>query len=104
MNKDTWNSLSFFEQLSNIEGDVERLIRGNEKYENKTWDIDNGYFYLDRIKQMIKLTFFDPKNISKGYRAIELYDEAEELRKYLEGEYSADYIRSYWCPYTKALS
>ena len=104
MNKDTWNSLSFFEQLSNIEGDVERLIRAHEKFENKASEEDYGYFYLDRIKQMIKLTFFDPKNSSKGYRAIELYDEAEELRKYLEGEYTADYIRSYWSPYTKALS
>jgi len=70
MTKDTWNSLSFFEQLSNIEGDVERLIRAHEKYENKASEKDYGYFYLDRIRQMIKMTFFDPKNIPRAYRAI----------------------------------
>ena len=104
MNKDTWNSLSFFEQMSNIDGDVERMIRAHEKFKSNSSKEDNGYYYLEQIKKMIKLTLFDPKNSSKGYRAVELYDEAEELRKYLEGEYSADYIRSYWNAYTKALS
>ncbi|MCR5790195.1 MAG: hypothetical protein K6G83_09950 [Lachnospiraceae bacterium] len=104
MSKDTWNSLSFFEQLSNIDGDVERLNHAHEKYINKASEKDNGYFYLDKIKKMIKMILFDPKNSARGYRAIELYDEAEEPRKYLEGEYSADYIRSYWNSYTKALS
>ncbi len=103
MNKDTWNSLSFFEQLSNIDGDVERLIRAHEKYINRISDKDNGYFYLDQIKKMIRLTFFDPKNRAKAYRSIELNDEAEELLKYLNGEYTADYIRSYWNQYTRAI-
>ena len=104
MNKETWNRMTFFEQLSNIDGDVERLIRAHEKYVNNESEKDNGYFYLDNIKKLIKLTFFDPKNESKGYRAIELFDEVEEIRKYLEGEYTAEYIRRYWNEYTKALS
>ena len=104
MNKATWNSLSFFEQLSNIDGDVERLIRAHEKYTNGITDTDNGYYYLDQIRKMIKLTFFDPKNISKAYRSMELNDEADELLKFLNRECTADYIRNYWNQYTKAVS
>ncbi len=104
MTRETWNSLSFFEQLSNIDGDVERLIRAHEKFENKSSEKDNGFFYLENIRKLIQLTFFDPKNAERGYRAIELYDEAEALEKYLNGEFSADYIRRYWNQYTKALS
>ncbi len=104
MNRDAWNSLSFFEQLSNIDGDVERLIRAHEKYVNNGSGTDNGYFYLNKIKKMISLIFFDLKNADKGYRAIELLDEADQLKDYLNGAYDSDYIRRYWNQYTKALS
>ena len=104
MNAETWNSLTFFEQLSNIDGDVERLIRAHEKYINSESDRDNGIFYLENIKKLIKMTLLDPKNIPYGYRAIELYDEVEELNRYINGECSADYIRSYWNQYTNACS
>ncbi len=104
MDKKLWNSLSLFEQLSNIDGDVERLIRAHEQYLNNETKNDNGYFYLGKIKKMITLTFFDPKNQEKGYFAIELMDEVGELEKYLRGEYDADYIRRYWNQYTKAIS
>ena len=46
MDKNTWNSPTFFEQLSNIDGDVERLIRAHEKYVNNAADKDNGFFIL----------------------------------------------------------
>ena len=32
MTQQAWNKLSFFEQMSNIDGDVQRLIRAHEKY------------------------------------------------------------------------
>ncbi len=104
MNRNTWNSMSFFEQLSNIDGDVDRLIRAHEKYMNNEADKDNGYFYLEIIVKMIRITFFDPKNSEKAYRAIELFDEVEELKRYLNGECNSEYIRSYWNEYTKAIS
>ncbi len=102
MNQEIWNNLSFFEQLSNIDGDVERLIRAHEKFINHEVDKDNGLFYLENINKLIRLTFLDPKNESKSYRAKELYDEVEEIKKYLNGEYTSDYIRSYWNQYTNA--
>ena len=85
MNKENWESLTFFEQLSNIDGDVERLIRAHNRFKDGQTETDQGYFYLDNIKKLIRMTFMDPKNAARGYCAIELMDEAEELRLYLEG-------------------
>ena len=104
MTRKTWEQLSFFEQLSNIDGDVNRLIRAHEKYINGDSEVDNGYFYLDNIKKQVRMILLAPGNENKGYRAIELYDEIDGLRKYLEGEYDEIYIRSYWSQYTKAIS
>ena len=104
MNRENWEKLTFFEQLSNIDGDVERLIRAHNRYLEGKTEVDQAYFYLDNIKKMIHVTFLDPKNIPFGYRAVELMDEADEIRKYLEGEYSEDYIRRYWNQYTRAIS
>ena len=104
MNRENWEKLTFFEQLSNIDGDVERLIRAHNRYLEGETEVDQAYFYLDNIKKMIRVTFMDPKNIPFGYRAVELLDEADEIRKYLEGEYSEDYIRRYWNQYTRAIS
>ena len=103
MNRDNWNGLSFFEQLSNIDGDVARLIRAHEKYLNHESERDNGYFYLDNIRKLLNLTFFDPKNKDKGYRAIELMDELALIEEYLNGRYDADYIKRYWNQYTKGV-
>ena len=103
MTKQLWESLSFFEQLSNIDGDVERLIRAHNRYKEGLSETDQGYFYLENIKKLIRMTFMDPKNASRGYCAIELMDEVEELRAYLEGAYSDQYIRNYWNVYTRAL-
>ena len=103
MNKEKWGQLTFLEQMSNIDGDVNRLIRAHEKYLNGESKVDNGYFYLENIKKLIRMTFMDPKNAARGYCAIELMDEAEELRLYLEGAYSDQYIRNYWNAYTRAV-
>ena len=104
MTQETWNRLSFFEQMSNIDGDVERLIRAHRKYANGDCEVDNGLFYLDKIGKMIRMTLHSPSMASKGYRGIELFDEVEELKKYLAGEYDDEYIRKYWNEYTKAIS
>ncbi len=104
MTQENWNKLTFFEQLSNIDGDVERLIRANKRYKSGASDVNQGYFYLDNIRKLVKMTLMDDKNAAKGYRAVELYDEVEELRLYLEGEYSDQYVRDYWNQYTRAIS
>lgn len=104
MTQKTWNELTFFEQMSNIDGDVERLIRSHEKFLNGETDKDNSEFYLSKITSLVKMTLLDDKNINKAYRAVELYDEIEEIRKYLKGEYPAEYIKSYWNSYTNAIS
>ena len=104
MTQKIWNELSFFEQMSNIDGDVERLIRAHEKFLNGESDVDNSDFYLNKIISMVKMTLLDEKNLDKGYRAVELYDEIEEIRKYLNSEYPSDYIRRYWNSYTNAIS
>ena len=57
MNRDNWNGLSFFEQLSNIDGDVARLIRAHEKYLNHESERDNGYFYLDNMTKVLYQNF-----------------------------------------------
>lgn len=104
MNRETWEKLSFFEQISNMDGDVERLIRAHNRYLEGGSESDKGFFYIDNINKLIKMTFMDPKNYGKGYRIIELIDEVEELKHYLEGERSEEYIRNYWSEYTRAIS
>lgn len=104
MTQQTWNELSFFEQLSNIDGDVERLIRAHEDYLAGEAKEDYGLFYLDKIEKLIKMTMHDDKNAGKGYRAIELFDEFEEIKGYLSGKYDAEYLRRYWNEYTLAIS
>ena len=104
MDKSSWENLSFFEQLSNIDGDVERMIRAHKKYLDGDSEVDNGFFYLRNIKKLITMTFMDPKNYVKGYRVIEIMDEYESLKEYLNGEYDEDYVRRYWNQYTRAIS
>lgn len=104
MDRKSWEQLTFFEQMSNIDGDVNRLIRAHEKYLKGESETDNGYFYLENIKKLVRMTLLASGNENKGYRAIELFDEIEELRKYLEGEYDSAYISRYWDQYTRAIS
>ena len=104
MTQQAWNKLSFFEQMSNIDGDVQRLIRAHEKYIRGESPKDNGEFYLENIKKLVKMILLDDKCADKGYRAVELYDEIEQLRDYLQGKCSEEYINSYWSAYTNAIS
>jgi len=50
------------------------------------------------------MTILDDKNSIKGYLAVELYDEVDEIREYIKGNRTSDYIRRYWNEYTNALS
>ena len=50
------------------------------------------------------MTMFDPKNVEKGYRYIELNDEVDELKRFINNEVTDEYILSYWDEYTKAIS
>lgn len=104
MTQKTWNRLTFFEQLSNIDGEVRRLVDAHNKYIDGIDSVDYSNQYLDQITKLLKMTMFDPKNTIKGYRYIELNDEVNEIKRYLNGEVSGDYILSYWNEYTKAIS
>lgn len=104
MTQKTWNRLSFFEQLSNVDGDVRRLVETHENYISGNATIDYSSKYLENIVKLIKMTMLDPKNSVKGYRFVELYDEIEEIKRYISGEVSGDYILGYWDEYTKAIS
>ncbi len=104
MNREIWNSLTFFEQLSNIDGEVRRLVRAHTDFLENRSDKDHAYFYLQKIKMMIEMIAFDPKNASKAYCVIEFMDEMDEIRHYLNGERDADYILRYWRQYTDAIS
>lgn len=104
MTQKTWNRLSFFEQLSNIDGDVNRLVETHENYVCGAAVEDYSSVYLENIIKLTKMTMLDPKNSVKGYRFVELYDEIEEIKRYISGEVSGDYILNYWSNYTKAIS
>ena len=104
MTQALWEELSFFEQLSNIDGDVERLISSHERYLLGQTKKDNSSFYLDNILKLIEMTKMDSKNSNRSYFSVELLDEVEEIKRYLNNECSAEYIRRYWNAYTNAIS
>lgn len=104
MTQKTWNRLSLFEQLSNVDGDVKRLVETHENYLNGNSQDDFSQRYLENIIRLLRMTMLDPKNSVKGYRYVELFDEVEEIRRYLSGEVSSDYILNYWNEYTNAIS
>lgn len=93
INQKNWNRLSFFEQMSNIDGEVNRLTECKPEYRD---------FYLANILKLISATIADPKNDSR--RAPELLDEYQEAVDFTKGKYDADYIKSYWNPYTEAAA
>ena len=104
MTQNSWNKLSFFEQLSNIDGEVKRLVDEHEEFLRGNKSTDHADFYIDKVDKLIRMTAFDPKNKAKGYRTLELMDELDEIRDYLAGKESADYIIRYWNQYTNAIS
>ena len=76
MTDERWFSLTLLEQLSNISGDVKRLIDTREAYSAGREKEDYSGFYFDRIVEYVNKTLDDPKN--KG-REAELLDEVGEL-------------------------
>lgn len=104
MTQKTWNRLSLFEQLSNVDGDVKRLVETHENYINGNSQDDFSQRYLENIIRLLRMTMLDPKNSVKGYRYVELFDEVEEIRRYLSGDASGEYILNYWNEYTNAIS
>ena len=104
MKQENWNKLSFFEQMSNVDGDVQRLVRAHESYLKGDAQTDYGEFYLNNVIKLIKMILLDEKNSTKAYRAVELMDEIEEIKAYLAGQCSGEYILHYWNSYTNAIS
>ena len=101
MTAQSWNKLSLFEQLSNVAGDVGRLVSTREnKMQGKSKEDFSG-FYLNKIRVLVDMTIADPKN--KG-RASELLDEIKEIERYENGEVPKEYILRYWNQYTMAIS
>ena len=99
MTQERWNRLTTFEQMSNIDGEVQRMvafITGGEM--RKQEDIDR---YFCRISDLVFRTISDPKNRE---RSPEILGELHEIERYLHGETDADYILRYWNVYTTALA
>ena len=101
MTKETWYSLTLKEQLSNIHGEVKRLIRARNNYLSGRSSQDYSETYLKKIHDLIEITCEDPKNIR---RRPELAAEEDELSAWLNQEFEDDYILRYWEQYTKAIS
>lgn len=100
---DPWNELTLLEQLSNIDGEVNRLVRARDRFlENRTKS-DHYEDYLALITKLIQKTVDDPKNKERCIDK-ELWDELEEIKRYHSGEVTKDYILRYWDNYTKAIS
>lgn len=99
-----WNRLSLFEQLSNIDGEVTRLVEDHERFRRGETENDYSLEYLKNILKLIDMTFADPKNIDKRIAEREFTDELGEVMRYLNGDYPAEYITNYWHQYTKAIS
>ncbi len=99
-----WNTMTLFEQLSNIDGEVNRLIDDHERMLNGQISNDYSMDYIKSIISLIELTFKDPKNKHVKMAEKELNDEVGEILKYLNGEYPAEYITGYWNQFTQAIS
>ena len=100
---DYWNELSLMEQLSNIDGEVNRLVRARDRFLAKKTKDDHYNEYISLITKLIQQTIDDPKNKDKHIEK-ELWDELEEIKRYYNGEVDKDYILRYWDVYTRAIS
>ncbi len=99
-----WNTMTLFEQLSNIDGEVKRLIDDHERFKAGELRIDPALDYIKNIVNLIKMTFMDPQNADKRVVERELDDEVNEIIRYLNDDYPAEYITRYWHQYTEAIS
>lgn len=104
MNAVIWNRLSFFEQLSNIDGEVTRLVEDHERFQKEEISDDHALDYIKCIIKLVDMTFADPKNYDKRIIEKELTDEIGEILRYLNGDYSSTYITKYWHQFTDAIS
>ena len=101
MSKELWYSLGIKEQMSNIHGEVVRLIRARNNYRTGRSSQDHTDDYMKKIHELIAITNEDPKNSG---RSRELLDEEKELHRWIDGEVDDQYILSYWEQYTNAIS
>ncbi len=101
MSKELWYSLGIKEQLSNIHGEVVRMIRARNNYRTGRSSRDYTNEYMKKIHELIVITNSDPKNCK---RSTELLDEEGELLRWIDGEVDDRYILGYWEQYTNAIS
>ena len=101
MTKELWYSLGIKEQMSNIHGEIVRMIRARNNYKAGKTSSDNTASYMDKIHELISITNSDPKNMK---RSKELLDEEGELRRWISEEVDDKYILHYWEQYTNAIS
>ena len=101
MTSDRWNKLDIKEQLSNVDGEVRRLVRARNNFTNGVAKEDHTESYINKINELIQLTCLDPKN---ARRKDELLAEENEIGRWLKGEVDDDYILRYWGQYTNAIS
>ncbi len=101
MTSENWNKLDIKEQLSNVDGEVRRLVRARNNFKKGIAKEDHTLSYLRKIHELICLTCEDPKNIR---RKAELVDEEQEINMWIRGEVGDDYILRYWRQYTDAIS
>jgi hypothetical protein len=101
MTSESWNKLDIKEQLSNVDGEVRRLVRARNNYKKGISKEDHTASYIGKIHDLIQLTCDDPKNMG---REKELIEEENEINRWLNGEEDDDYILRYWAHYTDAIS
>ncbi len=101
MTSERWSVLDIKEQLSNIHGEVKRLVRARNNYVNGISKEDFTASYMKKIHDLIIMTCDDPKN---SRRKEELIDEENEIHRWLDGEVDDEYILRYWQQYTNAIS
>ncbi len=101
MTSEIWNKLDIKEQLSNIHGEVKRLIRAHNNFVNGVSKENHTNSYMQKVHTLIELTCSDPKNVG---RENELFDEENEIKRWIQGEVDDDYILRYWEQYTNAIS
>ena len=101
MTSENWNKLDIKEQLSNVDGEVRRLVRARNNFKKGVAKEDHSMSYMDKIHELICLTCDDPKNVK---RKDELLDEEGEIERWYKGEVDDSYILRYWARYTDAIS
>lgn len=101
MSNKTWYELELKEQMSNIHGEVVRLIRARNNFRSGKSSQDYTESYIRKVRNLIELTCSDPKN---RRRVQELVDEESEIDRWINEEVDDQYILRYWEQYTRAIS